>query len=229
MNRNRVVLALLLVVVAVIAAVAIYFLQSSNPVSTQSEAVLPAGCADTSFESAAFIVCTVDTATHRVELHLNDKSGTPWRSLDRFAASMRGEGRPMLFTMNAGMYHEDLSPVGLFIADQHRFAPLQTGSGEGNFFMKPNGVFGIYSGGQPFVTSTDTYLVSPRVVEFATQSGPMLVIDGTIHPRFEPDGNSRNVRNGVGIDQDGGAVFAISRDPVSFGKFARLFRDQLNC
>lgn len=135
----------------------------------------------------------------------------------------------MLFTMNAGMYHEDLSPVGLFIADQHRFAPLQTGSGEGNFFMKPNGVFGIYSGGQPFVTSTDTYLVSPRVVEFATQSGPMLVIDGTIHPRFEPDGNSRSVRNGVGIDQDGRAVFAISREPVSFGKFARLFRDQLNC
>jgi uncharacterized protein YigE (DUF2233 family) len=55
----------------------------------------------------------------------------------------------------------------------------------------------------------------------------MLVIDGKLHPRFDPDGESRNIRNGVGIGADGTAVFAISEEPVSFGKFARLFRDEL--
>ncbi len=199
------------------------------PVPLQTKAALPVGCADIPFETAAFIVCTVDTASRRIELHLNDETGKPWRSLDRFASTMHIENRPLLFAMNAGMYHEDLSPVGLFIANQKRTAPLQTGTGEGNFYLKPNGVFGVFFGGQPFVTSSDSYFVSPRVVEFATQSGPMLVINGAIHPRFEPDGDSRFVRNGVGVDQAGRAVFAISREPVSFGKFARLFRDELNC
>jgi prepilin-type processing-associated H-X9-DG protein len=57
----------------------------------------------------------------------------------------------------------------------------------------------------------------------------MLVIDDKLHPAFEHDGRSRFVRNGVGIAPDGTPVFAISEDAVSFGKFARLFRDELKC
>jgi uncharacterized protein YigE (DUF2233 family) len=57
----------------------------------------------------------------------------------------------------------------------------------------------------------------------------MLVIDGVLHPRFEPDGQSKYVRNGVGVDEAGRAVFAISRGEVSLGKFARLYRDALGC
>ena len=229
MNRNRAVLAVLSVSVALVLGIVWYLFQRGQVVPRQTEAALPAGCANVTFESAAFIVCTVEPATQRIELHLSDKEGKLWRSVDRFAAAMRSENLPILYAMNAGMYHEDLSPVGLFIANEERVAPLQTGSGDGNFFMKPNGVFGVYSGGQPFVASSDTYFVSPRVVEFATQSGPMLVIDGSVHPRFEQDGSSRNIRNGVGININGSAIFAISREPVSFGKFARLFRDPLGC
>ena len=55
----------------------------------------------------------------------------------------------------------------------------------------------------------------------------MLVIDGKLHPRFDPDGPSRYVRNGVGIAPGGKAVFVISADAVSFGKFARFFRDRI--
>jgi uncharacterized protein YigE (DUF2233 family) len=57
----------------------------------------------------------------------------------------------------------------------------------------------------------------------------MLVIDGAVHPRFEPNGASRYIRNGVGVRADGVAVFAISREKVSLGSFARLFRDKLEC
>jgi len=57
----------------------------------------------------------------------------------------------------------------------------------------------------------------------------MLVIDGELHPRFIPNGTSKNVRNGVGTTTDGNrAVFAISNQVVNFHDFATLFRDHLN-
>lgn len=227
MNLKR--LSVLVIGAALVAGIVFFLSQEWQDNAPSSEASLPVDCEIVTFDADEFIVCTVDMASRPIEFHLNDETGKPWRSLDRFAASMRGENRPLLFAMNAGMYHEDLSPVGLFIANQKRIAPLQIGSGEGNFYLKPNGIFGIYSGGQAFVTSSDTYFASSRVVEFATQSGPMLVINGALHPRFEPDGESRFIRNGVGVNKEGRAVFAISREPVSFGKFARLFRDQLHC
>jgi uncharacterized protein YigE (DUF2233 family) len=55
----------------------------------------------------------------------------------------------------------------------------------------------------------------------------MLVIGGKLHPKFDPDGPSRYIRNGVGVTKDGKPLFVISDDPVSFGKFARFFRDGL--
>ena len=64
---------------------------------------------------------------------------------------------------------------------------------------------------------------------WATQSGPMLVLDGRIHPRFSADGESRLVRNGVGVADPRTAFFVISEDPVSFGRLARFFRDALGC
>ena len=51
-----------------------------------------------------------------------------------------------------------------------------------------------------------------------TQSGPMLLIDGKLHPEITDDGPSRTRRNGVGVDRQGRAHFVISEGPVSFGK-----------
>ena len=185
---------------------------------------LPDPCRLASFENTEFLVCAVDPASYRVSLHLNDRNGVPWRSLERFAKTMRP-----VFATNAGMYHEDLSPVGLYAEEGRIIAPLRTGAGEGNFFMQPNGVFGISQDGNVFVETTAQFAKSGRDIWTATQSGPMLLIEGAIHPRFEPDGASRHVRNGVGIDRKGRAVFAISRQTVSLGRFARLFRDKLDC
>jgi uncharacterized protein YigE (DUF2233 family) len=181
------------------------------------------------FEGAAYIVCAADSAKQEIRFSRLLPDGTPYRRLARLAETAKAAGQPLLFAMNAGMYHEDLSPVGLYVEEGKEQAKLQTGGGEGNFFLKPNGVFGIYSDGHPFVVTTEDYPLSQRIVSFATQSGPMLVIDGAIHPGFEPDGKSRFIRNGVGIDGQGRAVFAISLQPVSFGSFARLFRDALQC
>jgi uncharacterized protein YigE (DUF2233 family) len=211
-------------ILAIVVIVATMFLIARSTPETEPKTVaLPAPCSTVSFEQSEFITCTVDPVQYRISLHLRDDQGKPWYDLQRFAGQMH----PVMST-NAGMYHEDLTPVGLYVENGKQITPLQIGTGDGNFFMKPNGVFGLSPEGLPFVLTTEAYAASEIPISYASQSGPMLVIDGAIHSRFEPDGASRYTRNGVGIDGHGRAVFAISREKVSFGKLARLFRDALH-
>lgn len=129
--------------------------------------------------------------------------------------------------MNAGMFHPDLGPVGLYVEDGRMLARLVTAAGPGNFGMLPNGVFCILPDRFAVVESR-AFAARPLPCRHATQSGPMLVIDGALHPRFLPDARSRHIRNGVGVSADGRrAVFAIAEAPVTFHEFARLFRDGL--
>ncbi len=216
---------LALLAFSIIALVVFLFNQKDLPKAPKVRPLqLAEPCELMMFEQSQFIVCTVDPKRHRIELAHLDSSNKPWGNLKRFVAA-----QSPLMAMNAGMYHEDLSPVGLYIERGIQHHALNFDTGQGNFFMKPNGVFGVTATGQPFVQSSEAFAGSNSEPAFATQSGPMLVVDGVVHPKFEPDGASRNFRNGVGIDQHDRAVFVISRGAVSFGKFARLFRDGLNC
>ncbi len=63
-------------------------------------------------------------------------------------------------------------------------------------------------------------------VKFATQSGPMLVVDGEINKLFDPNSHNFNIRNGVGILPNNELIFAISINKVSFYDFARYFKEQ---
>jgi uncharacterized protein YigE (DUF2233 family) len=128
--------------------------------------------------------------------------------------------------MNAGMFGEDGRPIGLLVENGKQVHAINLRKGGGNFHLLPNGVFLVRASGKAEVLRSTDYKSSPDV-RFATQSGPMLVIDGKLHPKFDADGESQNFRNGVGIAPDGTPVFAISQDPVSFGRFARFFRDQV--
>ena len=128
--------------------------------------------------------------------------------------------------MNAGMYDRDGRPIGLAIAEGKQKHPINRRKGGGNFHLMPNGVFQVRSDGSAQIVTSDKWTASPDV-RLATQSGPMLVINGKVHPAFDPDGSSRFIRNGVGIAASGRPVFVISDDAVSLGKFARFFRDQL--
>jgi uncharacterized protein YigE (DUF2233 family) len=131
--------------------------------------------------------------------------------------------------MNAGMYDERGRPIGLYVengASRHR---LNRRAGPGNFHLQPNGVFAVDDRGEVSVTPGRLFPTTPRRIRWATQSGPMLLIGGKLHPRFDADGPSRLVRNGVGVAGPRTAWFAISEEGVSFGRFARLFRDELGC
>lgn len=137
---------------------------------------------------------------------------------------------PSIFwLMNAGMFHADGSPVGLCIADSLEVTPLNTAEGQGNFFLKPNGVFAVTATGA-IVTRTEAWAAaSPQDVRMATQSGPLLVDEGKIHPAFRENSPNKLTRNGVGVTTQGAVCFAISSGPVNLHDMATLFRDALNC
>jgi uncharacterized protein YigE (DUF2233 family) len=175
-----------------------------------------------------FTVCRVDVKQERLQLFLNDARGQPLKSYDGVNRFLQPTGRRLTFAMNAGMYHPDLSPVGLCIADGRSLAPLNLKDGDGNFYLKPNGVFLLTSAGARVVDSAD-YSKVTEPVQLATQSGPLLVGSGRIHPRFNSNSTSRLIRNGVGVRSTQAVVFAISDEPVTFHEFAIFFRDALGC
>ena len=181
-------------------------------------------CRSIIFEDTPLTHCLAVPSRHSLAMTLSDGEG-PYRSLSKFAAASDAE--TIAFAMNAGMYDDEGKPVGYFVENSERLKPLNTADGEGNFHMKPNGVF-WGSGGEWQVRDTDWFLanVSQRP-EFGTQSGPMLVVDGKIHPEITRDGPSRLIRNAVGVDEEGRAHFVISNAPISFGKLARFYKDEL--
>ncbi|OYW51860.1 MAG: hypothetical protein B7Z31_13325 [Rhodobacterales bacterium 12-65-15] len=153
--------------------------------------------------------------------------GTVYGSFNKVNAALAEEGKTLGFAMNAGMYHRDLAPVGLYLEEGVETSAIVTSDGPGNFGLLPNGVFCI---GETFqVIESRAYQADPPDCRFASQSGPMLVINGALHPSFVPDSDSLNIRNGVGVSANGDrAVFAISNEAVNFHSFARLFRDALD-
>ena len=185
-------------------------------------------CGDRSFDGATYTVCVVDTARDPLTLFLQDPAGRPYATFEQLAASLAGTRRRLVFAMNAGMFQADLSPVGLYVEGGAVRHAANTRDGSGNFHLKPNGVFYFGRDGAG-VMETTRFLDARLRPDYATQSGPMLVIDGRIHPRIQPDGTSLKVRNGVGARDTRTIAFAISKAPVSFHQFAALFRDGLGC
>ena len=187
-----------------------------------------AACAPKSFDGAKFTVCAFDPRRDQIRLFLDGVDGKPYGSLAALATVMKAKGQSLVFAMNAGMFKEDLSPVGLYVENRRKLHEADTRGGATNFHMKPNGVFWVGDGAAG-VTETSRYLASPPGARYATQSGPMLVLDGKIHPKIKPSGASEKIRNGVGACDGGAVIFAIAEEPVNFDMFARLFRDGLSC
>ncbi|MHA7818404.1 MAG: phosphodiester glycosidase family protein [Erythrobacter sp.] len=177
------------------------------------------------FETVSLTHCIADPELHTLRASLAPSSGENFGTIEAWAAG-RNESA-IAFVMNAGMYGDDLRPIGYFVEDSDRLVELNRADGDGNFFMKPNGVF-FGTGGVWRILEADTFLrtIGTRP-QFGTQSGPMLVLNGNLHPEFQDNGPSRTIRNGVGIDAKGRAHFVIANEPVSFGQFARFFRDEL--
>ncbi|MCZ8136607.1 MAG: phosphodiester glycosidase family protein [Porphyrobacter sp.] len=192
------------------------------PTPTPSVAA-DSACRKVTFEEVPLTHCTADPAKHRITMANLGADKQPFGSLSAFAASV--DPASIAFAVNGGMYGDDLKPIGYYVEGGERLKELDRGDGEGNFYMKPNGVF-FGTGGSWRVLGSNTFFetVGDRP-EFGTQSGPLLLVDGKLHPEIQDDGPSKAIRNGVAVDASGKAHFVISDAPISFGQLARYFRD----
>jgi len=205
--------------------------RGSAPEATRSPADLLAptasACERIEFEGSRFTACRYRRGEDEIAFFL-DPGGTPLRSLAALEQHLGPRAGQLRFAMNGGMYDRAGRPIGLYVEQGRERRALNTRNASGNFHLKPNGVFSVDADGQVAVTTSERYRPF-RPIRWATQSGPMLVIDGALHPRISDNGASLNIRNGVGVSAPDTAWFAISEEPVSFGRFARLFRDRLGC
>lgn len=169
----------------------------------------------------------IDPKATPITMYAADDSGRAIGNIGKLKAMVESQGKHLRFAMNGGMYMEDLRPLGLYVENGRQIRKLITKTeGYGNFYLQPNGVFGVDAKAEAFIVTTSAY--GAREVRYATQSGPMLVVDGAINSAFKQGSANVQIRNGVGILPDGKVLFAISREPVNFYDFA-LFFQQKGC
>ena len=189
----------------------------------------PNGLASIAFRGHGYLVRTVDPRKEDLRLYWKSSSGVLLHDFHGLESEVVGHGDKLLFAANAGMFEPDFSPVGLLVQDGNEIAPLNLREGTGNFYLKPNGVFALTDKGEARVMESSSYQTFlPRVV-WATQSGPLLVHEGEVHPDLVAGSTNLMVRSGVGVRNDGRIVFVISRTPVNFYDFASVFLVRFKC
>lgn len=166
----------------------------------------------------------VDPQQANIEFFWSDANGEILKSFENVKKEVEKSGGKLRFAMNGGMYQEDRKPLGLFIQSGKTLAPLNKREASGNFYLKPNGVFGIRQDGRAFLLRTENFQDDGQT-KFATQSGPMLLVDGNVNAQFTEKSDNLNIRNGVCVLDDGKILFSISRRAVNFYDFAVHFRD----
>lgn len=175
---------------------------------------------------------TIDPAKTTIEFYWKNDQGIPLESLGNLRKYLDSKHKTLLFAMNGGMYDAQNNPVGLYIEhgktlkklNTHQVKPDKNGVVP-NFHIQPNGVFYITAQHQAGISTTKDFPSNDNV-EFATQSGPMLVIDSSINKIFQRGSSNRQIRNGVGILPDNQIILAMSRDKINFYDFAAFFQSR---
>ncbi|MBA5628631.1 phosphodiester glycosidase family protein [Moheibacter sp. BDHS18] len=160
-----------------------------------------------------------------INFYWKKSNGERIGSLGNFKKFIEGQNNTLLFAMNGGMFGQDFSPQGLYIENGKFLNSIDTLNGEGNFYLKPNGIFYINFDKKAFIVETEKFNHTENI-QFATQSGPMLVINGKIHPEFRKGSKNFNIRNGVGITEDDKVIFAMSKNEINLYDFAEFFQKQ---
>jgi len=196
------------------------------------EAAVAEPCASETYDGDGYVVCRFDLTDSDIRFFWRQPDGTPYGAFSTLAEALKKDGASLAFAMNGGMYGDDLTPIGLYVEGGKELRPVNTATSHEkpapNFYKKPNGVFYV-GGGEAGVVTTEDFIARPPAAEFATQSGPMLVIDGKLHPAFIVGSDSVKPRNGVCAPSPTEVTFAITEGSVNFYDFGLFFRDHLGC
>ena len=178
-------------------------------------------------EDELFISYIVNPKKQNLEFFWKNEKGENFKNAENLISWLKSKNKKLLFSTNGGMYKKDNSPQGLFIENKIVKSEIDTSNGNGNFYLKPNGVFYLTTDKNPIICKTEDFVNNVKI-KYATQSGPMLVIDGEIHTAFKKNSTNLNIRNGVGILPNNQIVFAISKKEINFYDFAEYFK-KLGC
>lgn len=174
-----------------------------------------------------FTVVEAMPGEHEIRLYWRDASGEPFLNLGAVRRHVEAQGDSLVMATNAGIYEPGFIPTGLHIEDGEELQPINRDDGAGNFFLQPNGVFYVTASGAAGVVATEEWPI-PDSTRLATQSGPLLMREGRMHPRFREGSESCRLRSGVGVREDGTVVFAITNGASNFHDFALAFRDRFD-
>lgn len=176
-------------------------------------------------DSNLFVSYKVDVSKADLRLYWKNDKNEQFNSIANLKTWVESKNKKLLFAMNGGMYMEDRAPLGLYIENSKQLRRLNTAHGSGNFYLQPNGVFYITTDNKAGICKTGDF-VNKGKIKYATQSGPLLVVDGAINTVFTKGSANTNIRNGVGILPSGEVVFAMSKSDVNFYDFAQYFQEQ---
>ncbi len=161
-------------------------------------------------------------------LHWKNAEGHAFRTFTALEDHFTSIGHTVSFMINAGIFEPGGTPTGLHIEEGREIKAINLADAPGNFYLKPNGVFLIDDQGAKILTS-QTYAAAKLNPRIAFQSGPMLLINGAVHPAFRAASENLLHRNGVGILPDGRILFIITDLPsqtrINLYHFAMLFQN----
>lgn len=181
------------------------------------------------FGGVVFHTYIVDVRQAALNFHFSNPVGNQFYSINNLRRYLNNKSETLLFAANGGMFDDFRQPIGLFVQNGKEIAPLNLNQGVGNFYIQPNGVFYTTRFQTVGIATTNNYSRISPYVENATQSGPMLVINGQINPNFQVDSSNRMLRSAVGLLDENRAVFVISNNPVNFYDLAAFLKDYFGC
>lgn len=193
------------------------------------------GSASIILQEVTYYIFIADLAEDEIRVHLFQKKKQNFFNLMAVCEHLERKNIDPLMITNAGMFNPSREPVGLYIENGKTLYNLDTSKGnpEENFYLSPNGVFFIDTNNVANIMTTTEFAKKrkqekPRI-KLATQSGPMLVINNTVHPKFTEGSLNKKIRSGVGKISDKKVVFAVTTDESNFFDFALFFKEIFEC
>lgn len=181
------------------------------------------------YRNQDFYSYVVDLTKSNLSFNSKTKSGEWIKTINRLKNYLSLQNKTLIFATNGGMFNQNFNPVGLYIENGKELFHINLGDGKGNFFLKPNGIFYINKWGGAGIIESSVYPKIKGKLKYATQSGPLLLLNDQINKNFGKNSQNKYIRNAVGIINKDSVVFVISKNPVNFYDLAMFFKEEFNC